>query len=68
MVYFKDCKKSKLSRPRSCNEVTDAGLANFKDCKDLTYLALTGTKVSDAGLAFQGLQGPDSTSIWPARR
>ena len=31
--------------------VSDAGLANFKDCKNLTYLGLSATKVSDAGLA-----------------
>ncbi len=31
--------------------MTDRGLAHFKDCKDLTYLQLDGTKVSDTGLA-----------------
>jgi serine/threonine protein kinase len=31
--------------------VTDAGLANSKDCKELTILGLTGTWVSDDGLA-----------------
>jgi eukaryotic-like serine/threonine-protein kinase len=35
--------------------VTDGGLANFKDCKALTYLDLNGTRVGDAGLAhFKG--------------
>ena len=29
----------------------DAGLAHFKDCKNLTVLDLDGTQVSDAGLA-----------------
>jgi len=32
-------------------KVTDAGLAHFKSCKELTALFLGGTKVSDAGLA-----------------
>jgi Leucine-rich repeat (LRR) protein len=32
-------------------KVTDAGLANFKDCKNLTRLELNGTRVTDAGLA-----------------
>ena len=32
-------------------KVGDSGLAHFKDCKNLTYLDLNGTKVSDAGLA-----------------
>ena len=31
--------------------MSDAGLAHFKDCKNLTYLDLGGTQVSDAGLA-----------------
>jgi uncharacterized membrane protein len=30
--------------------VSDAGLAHFKDCKNLTVLILSGTQVSDAGL------------------
>jgi serine/threonine protein kinase len=34
------------------SKVTDAGLERFKDCKDLTYLALNDTQVSDAGLAY----------------
>src|ERR1019366_4740994 len=32
-------------------KVSDAGLTNFKDCKNLTRLVLFGTPVSDAGLA-----------------
>ena len=32
--------------------MTDAGLAHFKDCKDLTTLWLDGMQVSDAGLAY----------------
>ncbi|MBM3979522.1 MAG: hypothetical protein FJ304_04415 [Planctomycetes bacterium] len=32
-------------------ELTDAGLAHFKDCKNLTLLYLSNTQVSDAGLA-----------------
>jgi hypothetical protein len=32
-------------------EVSDAGLAVFKDCKNLTVLQLGGTPVGDAGLA-----------------
>jgi len=31
--------------------VTDEGLAHFKDCKKLTRLLIAGTKVTDAGLA-----------------
>jgi hypothetical protein len=33
-------------------KVTDAGLAYFEDCKNLTGLGLRGAKVSDAGLAY----------------
>jgi hypothetical protein len=36
---------------RSKSQVSDAGLANFKDCKELEHLILAGTKVSDGGLA-----------------
>ncbi len=32
-------------------KVTDAGLANFKDCKGITHLYMFETQVSDAGLA-----------------
>ena len=32
-------------------QVTDTGLAYFKDCKNLQWLGLTGTRVSDTGLA-----------------
>jgi formylglycine-generating enzyme required for sulfatase activity len=32
--------------------VTDAGMASFKDCKDLRYLNLFNTRVTDAGMAF----------------
>ena len=32
--------------------MSDAGLAYFKDCKNLTQLTLDGTKLSDAGLAY----------------
>jgi Leucine-rich repeat (LRR) protein len=32
-------------------QVTDAGLAHFKDCKNLTQLNLDGTQLTDAGLA-----------------
>ena len=32
-------------------QVSDSGLAIFKECKSLTHLDLTDTKVSDAGLA-----------------
>ncbi len=31
-------------------QVSDAGLAHFKDCKSLIYLGLQGTQVSDVGL------------------
>ncbi len=41
-------------------QVGDEGLANFKDCKNLTYLNLGGTQVSDAGLAhFKGCKNLD---------
>ena len=33
------------------SKVSEAGLAHFKDCKNLTYLDLGGTQASDAGLA-----------------
>ncbi len=36
---------------RDNKRVSDAGLANFKDCKNLTYLDVWGTQVGDAGLA-----------------
>ncbi|MBI3469015.1 MAG: SUMF1/EgtB/PvdO family nonheme iron enzyme, partial [Planctomycetes bacterium] len=32
-------------------KVSDAGLAHFKDCKNLTWLVLSNTHVSDAGVA-----------------
>lgn len=32
------------------SQVTDAGLAHFKDCKNLTHLNLYGTRATDAGL------------------
>jgi Leucine-rich repeat (LRR) protein len=32
-------------------KVSDAGLAHFQDCKNLTVLGLSGTRVGDAGLA-----------------
>ena len=36
--------------------MSDAGLAHFKDCKNLTSLKLHDTQVSDAGLAhFKGM-------------
>ncbi len=36
--------------------MSDAGLAHFKDCKDLTHLLVWTTQVSDAGLAnFKGM-------------
>jgi uncharacterized membrane protein/tRNA A-37 threonylcarbamoyl transferase component Bud32 len=36
-------------------QVSDMGLAHFKDCKSLTSLSLNGTRVSDAGLVhFKG--------------
>lgn len=34
------------------DQVTDTGLASFKDCKNLTLLFLDKTSVSDAGLAY----------------
>ncbi len=37
-------------RWNAINEVSDAGLARFKDCKNLTHLAMGWTKVTDAGL------------------
>jgi Leucine-rich repeat (LRR) protein len=33
-------------------QVTDAGLAHFKDCKNLADLRLDGTRVTDTGLAY----------------
>ena len=33
------------------NQITDTGLANFKDCQNLTFLGLFDTSVSDEGLA-----------------
>jgi hypothetical protein len=32
-------------------KVTDTGLANFKECQNLTFLFLNGTRVTNAGLA-----------------
>ncbi len=44
--------------------VTDAGLANFKDCKNLTVLGLDNTQVTDAGLVnFKGCTGLTSLSL-----
>lgn len=36
----------------AAQKVSDAGLANFKDCKNLTTLRLRGMNVTDAGLAY----------------
>ena len=36
---------------KDSNQVSDAGLANFKECKNLTFLGLFDTSVSDEGLA-----------------
>ena len=35
---------------KDSNQVSDAGLANFKECKNLTFLGLFDTSVSDEGL------------------
>ena len=52
----------------ACTKVSDAGLAYFKDCKDLKFLDLDGTKVSDAGLAhFKDCKNL-TFSTWTARR
>ncbi|MCE9563480.1 MAG: hypothetical protein K8U57_15680 [Planctomycetes bacterium] len=32
--------------------MSDAGLVNFKDCKNLTDLLLAAPRVTDAGLAY----------------
>ncbi len=49
-------------------QVSDAGLANLKDCKDLTYLDLGGTPVSDVGLAnFEGCKNLTFLSLWGTR-
>src|SRR5262249_46157981 len=32
--------------------LSDAGMVHFKDCKDLRYLELSGTRVSDAGMVY----------------
>ena len=32
--------------------LTDAGLANFKDCQNLTYLGLTDSKMTETGLSY----------------
>ncbi len=45
-------------------KVTDAGLAHFKDCKNLTLLYLQGTRVSDAGLThFQDCKNLTTLSL-----
>lgn len=36
---------------RENNEVSDAGSAIFKDCKNLNYIDLSGTQVTEASLA-----------------
>src|SRR5207249_2538384 len=44
-------------------QVSDAGLAHFKGCKNLTTLSLGDTQVSDAGLAyFEGCK--NLTQLW----
>jgi len=38
-------------------KVTDAGMARFKDCKNLIVMALDRTQTSDAGLTpFKGIR------------
>ncbi len=45
-------------------KVSDAGLAVFKDCKNLMHLGLSGTQVSDAGLAhFQDCKNFESIDL-----
>ena len=40
--------------------MSDAGLAHFKDCKNLTNLGLDGTQVTRCGAdPLQGVQEPD---------
>jgi hypothetical protein len=40
--------------------VSDAGLANFKDCHNLTTLSLDRTQVGDAGMVhFQDCKSPE---------
>jgi serine/threonine protein kinase/Leucine-rich repeat (LRR) protein len=41
-----------LANLRYNSNVTDDGLASFKNCKNLTYLDLYDTQVGDAGLAY----------------
>jgi serine/threonine protein kinase/Leucine-rich repeat (LRR) protein len=49
-------------------QVTDAGLAHFKDCKNLTYLNLGQTPVTDAGLAhFKDCKGLTYLELWGTR-
>jgi serine/threonine protein kinase/Leucine-rich repeat (LRR) protein len=46
-------------------KVNDAGLAHFKNCKNLTSLNLGGTKVSDAGLVhFKDCKGLATLVLW----
>jgi hypothetical protein len=50
MVYFKDHTRLKTLNLGD-TFVTDVGLSNFTNCRDISVLALNGNKgVSDAGL------------------
>jgi serine/threonine protein kinase/Leucine-rich repeat (LRR) protein len=46
-------------------QVTDTGLAHFRECKNLTYLNLDRTRVTDAGLAhFQDCKNLMELYLW----
>jgi len=49
----------------SKRQVSDADLANFKGCKNLTFLNLMDTQVSDAGMAnFKDCKDLTSLNLW----
>ena len=51
LAAFKDCKNLTELNLALCDELGDAGLAHFKGCTKLHDLDVSGTRVTDAGLA-----------------
>ncbi len=51
LAAFSGCKHLTFLDLNSSKQVTDAGLAHFRECTGLTSLGLNGTQVSNAGLA-----------------
>jgi serine/threonine protein kinase len=62
LAVFEDCENLRAIFLYFDGQITDEGLAHLKNCKTLTHLALVGTKVSDAGLAY--FKGKPLMMLW----